>query len=451
VPYIRAVNGKFMKNPPINHQIVSRTIISSGITDLGHASIREIVKLVNMLIKETDVEFIRMEMGVPGLPSAEVGIKAEIEALRKGVASAYPDIEGLPEMKVEAARFVKNFLDIEVDPSCCVPTGGSMMGGMASFMVANRNDRTKEGTLFIDPGFPVQKTQTKILGQDYKSFDVYNYRGEKLGPKLESILQCGKVSTILYSNPNNPSWICFTDDELRTIGSLAAKYDVIVIEDLAYFGMDFRENYSVPGKPPFQPTVAKYCDDYILLISSSKIFSYAGQRIGLLVMSDHLYSRCYPDLLRYYSTEIFGRAMIFGALYALSSGVTHSAQYGFTAILKAVNDGLYNFVDNTRDYGEKAAIMKEMFIRNGFRIVYDRDIDKPLADGFYFTISYPGMSGGELLQELLSYGIGAITLNITGSERHEGLRACVSQVRKKQLPLLEERLRNFRENNPVKE
>jgi aspartate/methionine/tyrosine aminotransferase len=438
-----------MKNTPISRETVSRLITTSGITDLGYASIREIVKLVNMLIRETGTEFIRMEMGVPGLPSAAVGIKAEIEALNDGVASIYPDIEGLPEMKSEAALFVKNFLDIDVSPECCVPTGGAMMGGMASFMVANRNDHTREGTLFIDPGFPVQKTQTRILGQDHRSFDVYNYRGEKLGPKLESILECGKVSTILYSNPNNPSWICFTDDELRTIGALAKKYDAIVIEDLAYFGMDFREDYSVPGVPPFQPTVAKYCDDYILLISSSKIFSYAGQRIGLLVMSDHLYNRRYPDLLSYYRTEIFGRAMIFGALYAISSGVAHSAQYGFTAILKAVNEGRYNFVENTKLYGEKAARMKEMFVSNGFSIVYDRDIDKPLADGFYFTISYPGMSGGELLQELLAYGIAAITLNICGSERHEGLRACVSQVRKKQLPLLEERLKLFRENNPV--
>lgn len=438
-----------MKNIPINHETVSKAITDSGITDIGHASIREIVKLVNLLKKETGVEFLRMEMGVPGLPSAEVGINAEIAALKKGVASVYPDIEGLPELKTEAARFVKLFLDTDVQPECCVPTGGAMMGGMAGFMVANRNDRTKEGTLFLDPGFPVQKTQTRILGQDYRSFDIYNYRGEKLGPKLESMLQCGKVSTILYSNPNNPAWICLTEDELRTIGTLAKKYDAIVIEDLAYFGMDFRSDYSVPGKPPYQPTVAKYCDDYIILISSSKIFSYAGQRIGLMVMSDHLYNRHYPDLMRYYSTEIFGRAMIFGALYALSSGVTHSVQYGFTAILKDVNDGIYNFVENTKDYGRKAAVMKELFITNGFNIVYDRDIDQPLADGFYFTISYPGFSGGELLQELLSYGIGAITLSITGSEREEGLRACVSQVKRSQMPLLEERLRLFRKNNPV--
>ena len=121
---MRALNEKFMKNTPINRQTVSNAIVSSGITDLGNASIREIVKLVNILRQETGVEFIRMEMGVPGLPSAEVGVRAEIEALRRGVASDYPDIEGLPEMKTEAARFVKNFLDIDVNPSCCVPTGG---------------------------------------------------------------------------------------------------------------------------------------------------------------------------------------------------------------------------------------------------------------------------------------------------------------------------------------
>jgi hypothetical protein len=29
---------------------------------------------------------------------------------------------------------------------------------MAAFLVANRSDHNKKGTLFIDPGFPVQKT-----------------------------------------------------------------------------------------------------------------------------------------------------------------------------------------------------------------------------------------------------------------------------------------------------
>jgi aspartate/methionine/tyrosine aminotransferase len=438
-----------MKNTPVDSDIVRRRIIESGLPDLGRASIREIVKLVNLIEGDTGIKFVRMEMGVPGLPAPSLGTDAEIEALKNGVASIYPNIEGIEPLKSETARFVKLFLDTDVSTQGCIPTVGSMMGAMVSFLVANRNDRTKEGTLFLDPGFPVQKQQVKMLGHSYHSFDIYDYRGEKLKDKLESYLVSGKISSILYSNPNNPAWICLNEEELSIIGQLARKYDVIVIEDLAYFGMDFRVDYARPGEPPFQPTIAKYTDDYIILVSSSKIFSYAGQRIGMMVVSDHLFQREYPDLLRYYSSARFGHSLVFGALYGLSSGVTHSAQYGLAALFKAVNDDTYRYRDDVTEYGEKAKILKQMFRSNGFRIVYDTDLDEPLADGFYFTISYPGFTGRDLLTELLSYGISAISLEIAGSTRLEGLRACVSQVPRSQFPDVEYRLKRFGEDHPI--
>jgi len=317
---------------------------------------------------------------------------------------------------------------------------------MVAFMVANRSDRNKLGTLFIDPGFPVQKQQCRVLGHDYESFDVYDYRGDKLGPKLESYFSTGTVSTVLYSNPNNPSWICFTEDELKTIGTLAKKYDVIVIEDLAYFGMDFRKDYSHPGEAPYQPTVAHYCDYWLLLLSSSKAFSYAGERVGCMVVSEQLYNRTYPDLKRYYTSDRFGHSMVYGALYALSSGVSHSAQYGLAAMLKAANDGEFNFVESVMEYGRRAHVLKKIFTDNGFQIVYDKDIDNPIADGFYFTISYPGMTGSELIENLLYYGVSAISLKITGSTRTEGLRACVAQIHESLFPVLEERLKQFNQD-----
>jgi aspartate/methionine/tyrosine aminotransferase len=289
-----------------------------------------------------------------------------------------------------------------------------------------------------------------VLGHDYRSFDIYNYRGKKLKEKVESYLVSGKVSSILYSNPNNPSWMCFTEEELQIIGELATKYDTIVIEDLAYIAMDFRKDLSVPGKPPYQSTVAQYTKNYIILMSCSKTFSYAGQRLAIMVISDELFHRNYPDLLRYYASDMFGNAMIFGALYSLSAGGSHSAQFGIAAILKAVNDGDFNIQDAVREYEKKAKIMKQLFIKNGFYIVYDKDIDVPVGDGFYFTIGYPGFSGQELLKELLFYGISAISLDITGSERKDGLRACVSQVYIEQFGLLEERLQLFREHHQVR-
>jgi aspartate/methionine/tyrosine aminotransferase len=211
--------------------------------------------------------------------------------------------------------------------------------------------------------------------------------------------------------------------------------------------MDFRRDMSKPGVPPYQPTVAKYTDKYILTISSSKAFSYAGQRIGMMVISDELYDRKYPNLKKYYAKDLFGHSMIYGSIYAMSAGISHSAQYALAAIFKAVNDGKLNFVDEVREYGEKAKIMKKLFIDNGFKIVYDMDEDEPIADGFYFTFSYPGYTGEELLNELLYYGISAISLAITGSERLEGIRACVSLVKRDQFGDLEYRLKRFNEDH----
>jgi aspartate/methionine/tyrosine aminotransferase len=439
-----------MKDTPINYEVVSRKIKESRIENIGTASIREIKKLIDDIEKETGERFVRMEMGIPGLPAAQVGVQAEIDALKKGVANTYPDIQGIPELKKEASRFVKLFLDINVNPESCIPTVGSMQGSFGAFITTTRMYKEKDTILFLDPGFPVHKQQIRVLGQKYENFDVYDYRGDKLKAKLESFLSKGNIAALLYSNPNNPSWICFTEKELKIIAELADKYNVVVLEDLAYVAMDFRKDLYHPGKPPYQATAARYTDNYILFISSSKAFSYAGQRIGLMIMSDKLYEKKCPDLKRYYTTEIFGRAMIFGTVYALSAGVTHSAQYAVAAMLKAANDNEFNFVDIVKEYGEKAKIMKQLFTDNGFYIVYDKDENDPIADGFYFTYAYPGFTGEELLEKMIYYGISAISLAITGSERLEGIRACVSLIQRDQFPDLEKRLKKFHEDYPVK-
>ncbi len=439
-----------MRQTPINYEIVSQKIKESNLPSVGRATIREIKKLVDQIEEATNTHFVRMEMGIPGLPAAVQGVRAQIDALEKGVASIYPDIQGTASLKLEISRFVKNFLDISVQPDGCIPTVGSMQGGFAAFMTVNRMHKDREGTLFLDPGFPVHKQQIKILGQDCRSFDVYNYRGEKLREKLNEMTADGKVSSILYSNPNNPSWICFTDEELRIIADVANEKDIVVIEDLAYFAMDFRHDYGKPGVAPYQPTVAKYTDNFILLISSSKAFSYAGERIAMMVISDKLFSTSAPDLTRFYSSANLGHSLVFGALYALSSGTSHSAQYALKAILEAANSGELDFTNQVREYGEKAKIMKELFTNNGFKIVYDTDVNKPIADGFYFTFSYPGFSGEDLLGELIYYGISAISLAITGSTRLEGIRACVSLVSRNQFGDLKERLEWFHKDHPIK-
>ena len=248
-----------MMETPIKKEIVDGLVAELGITDFAKATIREVKQVAAKAEKASGVEFIKMEMGIPGLPAAQVGVDAQVKALQDGVAHSYPDIQGIPVLKEAASQFVKAFIGIDIKPEGCIPVTGSMQGTFASFLTCSQRDKQKDTVLFIDPGFPV----------------------EKLGPKLESYLSQGNICAIVYSNPNNPSWICLREEELQVIGELATKYDTIVMEDLAYFAMDFRKDLSTPFEAPYQATVARYTDNYMLLISGSKAFSYAGERIGV--------------------------------------------------------------------------------------------------------------------------------------------------------------------------
>lgn len=435
-----------MQNNLIDKQLVDSTMAQCGVSNLDDASIRDTVKIANLLEKATGEKFIRMEMGVPGLPPTHIGTEAEISALRQGVAQFYPMLEGLPALAQEASRFIKNFINIDIRPEGIVPTVGAMQASYVAFMALTECKKGKDTILFIDPGFPVQKTQLEVMGKPYITFDIYEHRGSKLETKLRSYLDKGNIAGIVYSNPNNPSWVCLTEEELSIIGRLATEYDTIILEDLAYFAMDFRKDLSHPGQAPFQPSVAQYTDNYILMISSSKLFSYAGQRLGLLCISDALYNKEYEHLQERYHSARLGYTITYKLIYTLTSGTAHSPQYAVAAILKAANEGTINILNDVKEYGQRAHIMKKIYTNAGFKIVYDKDGNEDVADGFYFTLMYPGMTGAELAHELLYYGISSITLKGCGSNR-EGLRACVSQVGLDKMEALKERVERFRKDH----
>ena len=431
---------------PIRKEIVDGLIAQLGIQDFAKATIREVKQVAAMAEQASGVEYIKMEMGIPGLPAARVGVEAQVRALQGGIASQYPDIQGYPELKRQASRFVKAFVGVDVSPEGCVPVSGSMQGTFASFLTCSQADQRKDTVLFIDPGFPVQKMQLQVQGVRYQTFDVYDYRGQRLRNKLEEYLSTGRICAIVYSNPNNPSWVCLTEEELSIIGQLATQYDAVIMEDLAYFAMDFRQDLSQPFQPPYQPSVARYTDNYMLLISGSKAFSYAGERIGVVCISDKLFHRHYPDLSARYEGLPFGLVFSTRMLYALSSGTSHSAQYALAEMFRAACDGEYRFRDEVKVYGQRAKRLKDIFLRHGFHIVYDRDGEQPVADGFYFTIGYPGMTSGQLAHELMYYGVSAISLITTGSHQ-EGLRVCTSFIEDHQYAQLEERMAVFAQNN----
>ena len=430
-----------------SEELVEQAARELHVADLANATIGEVLLVAQYLEQKTGIPFIRMDQGSPGLPVNRYGVEAEKRALDRGVGSQYPAAAGVPELKHEASKFVKAFLDVDISARSCVPTVGSVAGSFGSFIACTQRIKGKNKVLFIDPGFPIQKSQLRIIGAEWVEFDIYNYRGEALRGKLEEMLSVGDIAAIVYSNPNNPAWISLEDSELRIIGELATLYDVFVMEDLAYFCMDFRQDLGHPYEPPFAPTVAHYTDNYILMLSSSKIFSYAGQRMAMLAISDSLYEREYPALAeRYHDSGVFGQTLVASILYMITSGTTASTQYAYAEMMRLSTEGEINFVEDTREYAYRAERMKRIFTDNGFHIVYDRDVTQQVGDGFFFTIGYKDMTGGELLRELMYYGVSSISLSTTGSEQ-QGVRACTSRMRDELYKVLEERMAAFNEDH----
>ena len=433
-----------MQNRVYSQELVDRVVDELKITDLDQATIGQVVLLASRLEELTGIPFIRMDQGVPGLEPCRIGTEAEKQALDTWIPAIYPAAEGIPELKTEAPRFVKAFLDVDISAAACVPVTGSVAGSFGSFIACTQCDPGKNTVLFIDPGFPIQKSQLKVLGIPHVQFDVHDFRGEKLRAKLESYLEKGNIAGIIYSNPNNPAWISLTESELQVLGELATRYGAVVLEDLAYFGMDFRSDFGRPFEPPYIPTAARYTDNYILMLSSSKIFSYAGQRAAMLCISDSLFGRRFPALAeRYAGAGIFGPTLIGSILYMITSGITHSTQFGYAAMLRAATEGRFDFVKETSEYARRSRRMKDLFEQHGFHVVYDKDIDRAISDGFFFTIGYGGMPCGELMRELLYYGISSISLSTTGSEQ-QGIRACCSRMSEDLYGVLDDRLRAFR-------
>lgn len=431
---------------PINDDDFRAAVKRLSIMDVSEATIRQICSLAGELEEVSGEPMIHLEIGNPGLQAERTGVDAEIVALESGIANQYPPIQGIKPLKEAGHRFLKRFLDIDISPNGIIPTVGSMQGSFTlQIILSQRLKGEKDTMLFLNPGFPAHRQQAKLLGIKHEQFDIYKYRGRKLEEKLESYLSKGNITAMLYSNPNNPAWTNLTEEELEIIGRLATRYDTVVVEDLAYFGMDFRRNIMNPDE--LGVTVARYTDNYILMLSGSKIFSYAGQRIALVCIGDKVFNREYKYLESFYEMPKLGDAYIYGVLYCASSGTAHSAQYGLAAMLDAATEGKLRFVDHCAEYGRRATIIKKIFTDNGFHIVYSKDGEEPIADGFFFTIGYEGMTGKELQQELLKYGVASIALSTTGSEQ-EGIRACVSMIREdEEFERLGRFLKRFKEDH----
>ena len=182
---------------PVTPQQLAGEMAAMNIPDISSATIRQILALANRLESHLGEPFVHLEMGNPGLPASEIGIEAERAALLRGIANQYPNIAGIAPLKENASKFLKAFLDIDIPGRCIVPTVGSMQATFTLFLLLAKRLPGRDTILFLDPGFPAQHHQAKLLGLRQESLDIYDCRGEALEARMDEILSKGHITAVI--------------------------------------------------------------------------------------------------------------------------------------------------------------------------------------------------------------------------------------------------------------
>ena len=112
-------------------------------------SIRETNRLATIINEKHEIDFVRMEMGIPNIPTPDIAKNAEKEAIDRGLQGFYPPFDGIPELKEAGRKFVKAFLDLDVKNKHIIPTCGSLQGGYISQALAGNMNKGKRTILYL--------------------------------------------------------------------------------------------------------------------------------------------------------------------------------------------------------------------------------------------------------------------------------------------------------------
>ncbi len=413
---------------------IDKLVRSLGV-DCHEFNIEEYWSVVDRLARMPGADYVRLDFGIPGLLPSVIARDTHSKLLGEGTVSAqYPPHAGLPHLNSVLSRFMARQLAVSVAPADVFVTCGATQALFVAQAVAARLMPSARSVAFLTPNYPPMRAQARFLGMNIVSIDVDGKRGDALIEAIREAFESGEVAALCWASPSNPGWMIPTEYELASIADLCRTHGVIPIEDLTYLGM------AAPGGGGL-PSIAHHTDEYFLVLSSSKMLSYAGERVGFLIGSPSLLARGSPGLETAFAADSVRRAC--GSfIFNLTAGAPHSAQYAVASVLDAVNKGQYPLAEALSVYKRRARRLNALLEKNGFYTLYTPQ-DDGTGDGFYVNFGYPGLSELTLLKALLRVGVAVLPLSIFGSARTDGVRACVGRLEEEMIPVLETRLAGF--------
>jgi aspartate/methionine/tyrosine aminotransferase len=227
-------------------------------------------------------DVISLAQGVPSFDTPSC-IKRRVErALQDGVVARYSLSPGLPELRelIEVSLARENmFYDWEKE---IIVTAGSIEGITATILaITNPGDEI----IIPEPTYTSYREVIVLAGCVPVFVPLKEENGWTLDTEKIEAAITPKTKAIFYCNPNNPTGIIFTKEQLLKLGEMAKKYNLFLISDEVYKDFVFSKDrlFSMAEKPKLRKKV-------IRLFSFSKTYAMTGWRVGYLHSDEEVVS-----------------------------------------------------------------------------------------------------------------------------------------------------------------
>ena len=223
----------------------------------------------------TGRQIIKLAMGSPDLPPAQVVIDRLAKEAQRPDVHKYMSFKGEPVLRNAFAEWYGRWYGVQLDPdSQVLPLIGSKEGIMHICMTfLNQGDKV----LVPNPGYPTYSAAVRLSGGVMQTYALN--KANNFLPDFDAIEREGVegVKIMLVNYPNMPTGQIPSNELFERIIAFGAKHNILIVHDNPY---SFIRNSE---KPMSIMSVEGAMDVALEMNSLSKGHSMAGWRVGTIV------------------------------------------------------------------------------------------------------------------------------------------------------------------------
>ena len=237
-----------------------------------------VFNIVNQLKAEARArgeDIIDFGMGNPDQPTPQHIVDKLVEAAQRGDTHRYSVSRGIPRLRKAIAGWYQRSYDVDLDPETeTIVTIGSKEG-LAHLALATLGPG--DVVLVPNPAYPIHPYGCVIAGADI--------RHVRMTPEVDFFSELEQALTdswprpkmLILNFPGNPTTECVELEFFQRVIDIAKKYEIWVINDLAYAEIVF-DGYKAPSilEVPGAKDIA------VEFYSLSKTYNMPGWRVGFM-------------------------------------------------------------------------------------------------------------------------------------------------------------------------